>query len=65
MTRNDHVVRQYAAVGQYRADPSRPQPLVLHAVPALASRTRTVNLVVFDPRNGQTVQALSLTCGAG
>ncbi len=60
--RNDHVVRQYTPAGHYRSQPGTPQPLVLHAVPAAAGHARTVNLVVFDPRTGDTVQALSLAC---
>lgn len=60
--RNDHVVRQYTLAGHYRGQPGTPQPLVLHAVPAAAGHARTVNLVVFDPRNGDTVQAVSLAC---
>jgi hypothetical protein len=60
--RNDHVVRQYTVAGQYRSQPGRQQNLVLHAIPTVAGHDRTVNLVVFDPRNGRTIQALSLAC---
>lgn len=60
--RNDHVVRQYAAAGQYRSEPGSPQTLTLHAVPASPGHGRTINLVVFDPRNGKTVQAISTPC---
>jgi len=60
--RNDHVVRQYALAGQYRKDHTTSQTLVLHTVPATSGHDRTVNLVVFDPRNGRTVQALSTPC---
>lgn len=59
---NDHVVRQYALAGQYRSAPGAAQALVLHAVPATRGHGRTVNLVVFDPRNGRTVQALAIPC---
>lgn len=59
---NDHVVRQYTPAGQYRSQPRVPQSLVLHAVAPPAGRNRTVNLVVFDPDNGHTIQALSLAC---
>jgi hypothetical protein len=60
--RNDHVVRQYVLAGQYRSDPAAAQTLVLHTVPATSGHDRIVNLVVFDPRNGRTVQALSTPC---
>ncbi len=60
--RNDHVVRQYTPAGHYRSQPGTAQALVLHAVPAAPGHTRRVNLVVFDPRSGATVQALSLAC---
>lgn len=60
--RNDHVVRQYTLAGQYPSRPDSPQALVLHAVGAPTGRERRINLVVFDPRNGHTIQALSLAC---
>lgn len=60
--RNDHVVRQYVPAGSYRLLPDTAQTLVLHAVAASAGHTRAINLVVFDPRNGQTLQALALRC---
>lgn len=60
--RNDHVVRQYVPVGQYPARPDSPQTLVLHAVSASDGHARKVNLVLFDPRNGQTLQAVALGC---
>ncbi len=60
--RNDHVVRQYVPVGQHRARSDSTQPLLLHAVAASNGHTRRINLVLFDPRNGQTLQALALRC---
>lgn len=60
--RNDHVVRQYTAAGNYRGAAGTQQPLVLHAIPALPGHSRTINLVVFDPRNGKTLQALATPC---
>jgi len=60
--RNDHVVRQYVPAGDYRTQAGQPQTLVLHAVPGSGTHTRAVNLVVFDPRNGRTLQALALHC---
>lgn len=60
--RNDHVVRQYTPAGSYRSATGAPQPLVLHAVPSVQGHPRTINLVVFDPRDGRTLQALSTPC---
>ena len=60
--RNDHVVRQYVPAGEYRTLAEQPQTLLLHAVAASAAHARAVNLVVFDPRDGRTLQALALRC---
>lgn len=60
--RNDHVVRQYVPAGDYRTQAARPQTLLLHAVAASPAHARAINLVVFDPRNGRTLQALALRC---
>ncbi len=60
--RNDHVVRQYVPVGQHQARLDKVQTLVLHAVASASGHTRKVNLVLFDPRDGQTLQALALRC---
>jgi len=62
LLRNDHVVRQYTPAGTYRSAPTAPQTLVLHTIPASPGHARTVNLVVFDPRNGKTLQALASAC---
>jgi hypothetical protein len=55
---HDFVVRQYVPAGGYRG-PSR---LTLRAVPQQAAHPRQVNLVVFDPKSGRPLQALSLAC---
>jgi hypothetical protein len=55
---HDFVVRQYVPVGEYRG-PSR---LTLRAVPSQPAHPRQVNLVVFDPKSGKPLQALSLSC---
>jgi len=60
--RNDHVVRQYVPAGDYRTQPAQAQTLLLHAVAASGAHARAINLVVFDPRNGRTLQALALRC---
>jgi hypothetical protein len=55
---HDFVVRQYVPAGQYKGA----QKLNLRAVPADAAHPRQVNLVVFDPKSGKPLQALSLAC---
>jgi hypothetical protein len=55
---HDFVVRQYVLAGEYRG----PATLTLQAVPGQPGHPRRVNLVVFDPRSGKTLQALSLGC---
>jgi hypothetical protein len=56
--KHDFVVRQYVAAGSYQGS----HKLTLTTVPATAGHPRQVNLVVFDPANGQPLQALSLQC---
>jgi len=56
--RHDFVVRQYVPVGSYKG----PAKLSLQAVAADSAHARQVNLVVFDPRTGAPLQALSLSC---
>lgn len=55
---HDFVVRQYVPAGEYRG----PAKLTLRAVAAQAGHPRQVNLVVFDPKSGKPLQALSLGC---
>ncbi|MBG9386926.1 DUF1223 domain-containing protein [Caenimonas aquaedulcis] len=55
---HDFVVRQYVQAGDYRGGAK----LTLRSVPASAGHPRQVNLVVFDPRSGRPLQALSLGC---
>jgi hypothetical protein len=58
--KHDFVVRQYVPVGQYQGT----QKLTLHAVPGSAGHARQVNLVVYEPKSGKPLQALSLQCPA-
>lgn len=58
LLKHDFVVRQYVPAGDYKG----PNRLTLRAVAAEAGHPRQVNLVVYDPRNGKTLQALSLQC---
>ena len=56
--KHDFVVRQYVPAGDYPGASS----LTLRAIAAPPDHARQVNLVVFDPKNGRTLQALSLSC---
>jgi hypothetical protein len=58
LLQHDFVVRQYVPAGEYRG----PSKLTLRAVPRQADHPRQVNLVVFDPKSGRPLQALSLGC---
>jgi hypothetical protein len=55
---HDFVVRQYVPAGDYHG-PSR---ITLRAVAGETAHARQVNLVVFDPKTGKPLQALSLGC---
>jgi hypothetical protein len=59
---HDYVVRQYTPVGDYAA--TAPQKLSLRSVAATPGHARQVNLVVFDPKTGKTIQAVSANCSS-
>lgn len=59
---HDFVVRQYTPVGEYSAASS--QKLSLRAVAATLGHQRQVNLVVFNPKTGKTIQAVSANCSS-
>ena len=59
---HDFVVRQYTPVGEYSA--ASPQKLSLRGVAATPGHERQVNLVVFDPKTGKTLQAMSANCSS-
>ena len=59
---HDFVVRQYTPVGDYSA--ASPQKLTLRGVAATLGHERQVNLVVFDPKTGKTLQAVSANCSS-
>ncbi len=59
---HDYVVRQYTPVGDYSA--AAPQKLSLRSVAATPGHERQVNLVVFDPKTGKTLQAVSANCSS-
>ncbi len=56
--KHDFVVRQYVPVGSY----SGTQKLKFSAIAADPKHPRQVNLVVFEPKTGKTLQALSMQC---
>lgn len=58
LLQHDFVVRQYVAAGEYRG----PSKLTLRAIAGQAGHPRQVNLVVFDPKSGKPLQALSVGC---
>ena len=59
---HDFVVRQYTPVGDYPADAKAAQKLVWRSIAATPGHPRQINLVVFDPKTGKTLQAVSLSC---
>jgi hypothetical protein len=60
--KHDFVVRQYTQAGEYRSADATPKKLVFRSIAATPGHERQVNLVVFDPQSGKTLQALSLQC---
>jgi len=58
LLQHDFVVRQYVAAGQYQGA----QKLRLRPLAATPGHPQQVNLVVFEPRSGKPLQALSLQC---
>jgi hypothetical protein len=59
--RHDFVVRQYTPAGDYSATTS-PQKLTWRSIARTPGHPRQINLVVFDPRSGKTLQAVSASC---
>ena len=55
---HDFVVRQYVQLGEYRG-PSR---VTLRAIAPQPAHARQVNLVVFEPKTGKPLQAITLGC---
>ncbi|MEO5671183.1 MAG: DUF1223 domain-containing protein [Ramlibacter sp.] len=58
LLQHDFVVRQYVPAGEYRGAST----VTLRAVAGQPAHARQVNLVVFDPKTGKPLQALSLGC---
>jgi hypothetical protein len=62
--KHDFVVRQYTQAGEYKSSDSTPQKLSFRSIAPTPGHPRQVNLVVFDPKNGKTLQAVSLDCAS-
>jgi hypothetical protein len=62
LLRHDFVVRQYTPVGEYRSAPGVAQLLTLRSIASDPDHPRRINLVVFDPRTGRPLQAVSAAC---
>jgi len=59
---HDYVVRQYTPAGDYSSNASAPQKLTWRSIAATPGHPRQVNLVVFDPKTGKPMQAVSAAC---
>jgi hypothetical protein len=62
LLRHDYVVRQYTQVGDYPLATKTPQKLTWRSVAATPGHPRQINLVVYDPKTGKTLQAVSASC---
>lgn len=60
--KHDFVVRQYTPAGDYDARAISPQKLAWRSIAATPGHARRINLVVFDPSSGKTLQAVSASC---
>lgn len=60
--KHDFVVRQYTQAGEYSGADAAPKKLSFRSIAATPGHARQVNLVVFEPQSGKTLQALSLQC---
>lgn len=61
---HDFVVRQYTQAGDYTSSNVRPQSLTFRTIAATPGQQRQINLVVFDKKTGETLQAVSLQCAS-
>ena len=59
---DDFVVRQYTPVGEYHTGAVSPQVLTLRSIADSPGHARHINLVLFDPKTGVTLQAVSAGC---
>ncbi|MRD49777.1 DUF1223 domain-containing protein [Caenimonas koreensis] len=58
LLQHDFVVRQYVPLGEYKGA----SKVTLRTIAPNPAHPRQVNLVVFDPKTGKPLQALSLGC---
>ncbi|MBC7604375.1 MAG: DUF1223 domain-containing protein [Ramlibacter sp.] len=58
LLQHDFVVRQYVPLGEYMGA----SKVTLRSIAPDPAHARQVNLVVFDPKTGKPLQALSLGC---
>lgn len=62
LLRHDYVVRQYTHAGDYPLTAKLPQKLTWRSIAATPGHLRQINLVVYDPKTGKTLQAVSASC---
>lgn len=62
--KHDFVVRQYTQAGEYKSTDAMSKKLSFRSIAATPGHERQINLVVFEPHSGKTLQALSLQCKA-
>lgn len=64
---HDFVVRQYTQAGDFSAAPQNPaatQKLNWRSIAATPGHPRRINLVVYEPKTGKPLQALSMACNS-
>ena len=63
---HDFVVRQYTPAGDFSAASQNPaaQKLNWRSIAATPGHPRRINLVVYEPTTGKTLQALSMACNS-
>ena len=64
LLKHDFVVRQMVQAGVYKADNTVGLNLSLRTISLTPLHPRQVNLVVYEPESGKTLQALSLSCAS-
>lgn len=62
LLRHDYVVRQLTQAGDYALVAKTPQKLTWRSIAATPGHPRQINLVVYDPKTGKTLQAVSASC---
>ena len=62
LLRHDYVVRQYTHAGDYPPTAKTAQKLTWRTIAATPGHPRQINLVVYDPKTGKTLQAVFASC---